>query len=70
VASGVDKLLSGFGRIHRAVDGNFCAGLSKCDSNGRAKPAGRAGDERYLVFKVELIEYQGNFSFRVGALFA
>ena len=47
------------------MNGDLCAGLSKCDSDCRAQAAGRSGYERDLVLQVELIEYQGNFPFRL-----
>ena len=48
------------------MKGNFCARFSQGDGNGRSEPAGGSGDQRDLVLKGELFEYQGNLSFRVG----
>jgi hypothetical protein len=68
VAGFGNVFLGGFGRVCGAVYGDFCASLSKCDGDGCAKPARRSGYERDLILQVELIEYQGKFSFPVRDL--
>ena len=62
-----DKFLGGPGDAGRAVHGDLGAGLGQGDRDPCAEAARGSGDECGLANQLEIIEDQGNLSFRVWA---